>query len=908
MIPLKLHIKNFVSYGNTTQIIDFEPYHLICFSGKNGHGKSALLDALTWAIWGQARKALGNSKADEGLVRLGQTNMFVGLDFICNGQTYKIRREFTLIGAKSQTNLEFGMVDPETGQTKPLTDKTIRTTQEKIDSLIGLSFEAFINSAFLRQGHSNEFSKKSPKDRKELLANILGLDTFESLRKRAADKVKESMHKRDQLSLMHNKILHHLAQKSVISFNLSTIVQQLTILESEEITTKEKIASLIEQKRLYVEKKNNCDIIAFKLEQINQQLEEKLTSFRQAVANYRAILKQENIALNTQLLQKERISLQELIALLEHKIATFLSSKERSLLLQEQLVLYTSNLQQKHTVAIEELNKHEHIHELSLRNFATKLDELQNEEKLKMLEQTKLEEQLQASSRALAQFAAKNQELPIIQEQFERRKAAYHKWIAQANALSSELKALEQKHQFTASSHNPQCPLCYQDLSSEKKQILLHDFNTQKQNFHRQLARYTKGIAELKELLVQQHARIESCTVEQNKHMQAAERAKYLEESKHKNTEVINKIQGELKIVHEALTKERTLAQETIQKKQILVQEYAQTLASDPFISATQSELAELQNAMHDSDITYGLHADAKKKMATLEHELSALEQFKGQIAFKHEHKKSISILATSLKLLKKQRLALTISLQAEQACLPAQNDSECAQQENQLKQTIDRLYNQKMERIHQKISFEQQLLAIERQEQEYEQQKLIIKELSDDIEDYQAIASALSKDGIQALLIEDAIPEIEQEANRILSKLTDNQSHIIIDSLRDLKNGGTKETLDIKISDSIGIRPYELFSGGEAFRIDFALRISISKMLARRAGTALQTLIIDEGFGSQDDEGLSNIMDALHKIQEDFAKVIIVSHLPSMKDQFPVHFLINKGAHGSTVRIVENG
>ena len=67
------------------------------------------------------------------------------------------------------------------------------------------------------------------------------------------------------------------------------------------------------------------------------------------------------------------------------------------------------------------------------------------------------------------------------------------------------------------------------------------------------------------------------------------------------------------------------------------------------------------------------------------------------------------------------------------------------------------------------------------------------------------------------------------------------------------------------------------------------------TKLLARRAGTSLQTLIIDEGFGSQDEEGLNHIMEALYKIQEDFSKVIVVSHLSSMKDQFPVHFLIKK-------------
>lgn len=157
-------------------------------------------------------------------------------------------------------------------------------------------------------------------------------------------------------------------------------------------------------------------------------------------------------------------------------------------------------------------------------------------------------------------------------------------------------------------------------------------------------------------------------------------------------------------------------------------------------------------------------------------------------------------------------------------------------------------------------------------------------------------------------MLIEQAIPQIEEEANDILSRLTDNQAQIFIESLRDLKSGGVKETLDIQISDSAGIRPYEMFSGGEAFRVDFALRIAISKLLAHRAGTALQTLIIDEGFGSQDEEGLNRLMDAIYAIQKDFSKIIVVSHLTTFKDNFPVHFIVEKGPSGSFVRIEERG
>jgi exonuclease SbcC len=206
----------------------------------------------------------------------------------------------------------------------------------------------------------------------------------------------------------------------------------------------------------------------------------------------------------------------------------------------------------------------------------------------------------------------------------------------------------------------------------------------------------------------------------------------------------------------------------------------------------------------------------------------------------------------------------------------------------------------------HARLALRQETLAV--LEKECAEERSRLTTLDELAADFQALALATGKDGIQALIIEQALPEIENEANTLLSRLTNNQAHITIESLRDLKKGGSKETLDINISDSLGVRPYELYSGGEAFRIDFAIRIAISKLLARRAGTSLQTLIIDEGFGSQDEEGLSKIMEAIYAIQDDFAKIIIVSHLTSMKDQFPVHLMIEKEPSGSKVHVFQQG
>ena len=129
-------------------------------------------------------------------------------------------------------------------------------------------------------------------------------------------------------------------------------------------------------------------------------------------------------------------------------------------------------------------------------------------------------------------------------------------------------------------------------------------------------------------------------------------------------------------------------------------------------------------------------------------------------------------------------------------------------------------------------------------------------------------------------MIIENAIPELEEEANTILAKLSDEPITISLESLKELQSGEMRETLDIKILDDMGDRPYELYSGGEAFRIDFAIRLALSKLLTQRSGARLRTLVIDEGFGTQDEEGLQKLIQAINAIQHDFDKILVITHL----------------------------
>jgi exonuclease SbcC len=122
----------------------------------------------------------------------------------------------------------------------------------------------------------------------------------------------------------------------------------------------------------------------------------------------------------------------------------------------------------------------------------------------------------------------------------------------------------------------------------------------------------------------------------------------------------------------------------------------------------------------------------------------------------------------------------------------------------------------------------------------------------------------------------------------------------------RQSASGKVTETLDIRISDEIGTRDYEMYSGGEAFRVDFALRIALARLLAERAGATMPTLIIDEGFGTQDAEGIDRLVQAITAIQDEFRLILVVTHIEDLKERFERRIEVSKDhSRGSLARVV---
>lgn len=188
MIPLHLRIAGFLSYRDPVDL-DFNMVDLACISGHNGAGKSSLLDAFTWSLFGEAR-----GKGVD-VINLSQDVKAaeVALTFLYEGNIYRVQR--TLPRNKS-TVLEFQVLDrgsqtTDDGRWRPLTEKTTRDTQARIEQTLRLDYETFINASFFLQGKADQFTQKKASERKAVLSAILGLEIWDTYKDRTAERRRE---------------------------------------------------------------------------------------------------------------------------------------------------------------------------------------------------------------------------------------------------------------------------------------------------------------------------------------------------------------------------------------------------------------------------------------------------------------------------------------------------------------------------------------------------------------------------------------------------------------------------------------------------------------------------------------------------------------------------------------------
>lgn len=183
MRPVRLTVSGFTCFREL-QTIEFAELDLFAIQGPTGAGKSSLLDAMTYALYGQTSR-LG-SRGLEALVSQGASGMLVTLEFEASGgQVYRVSRVWST--RQSEKQLRFDRHDGG-GRWSSATDANkVRDVADAIQTVVGLDFEGFTRAVLLPQGEFDRFLRGDANQRRELLKGLLNVHQIERMRERAAE-------------------------------------------------------------------------------------------------------------------------------------------------------------------------------------------------------------------------------------------------------------------------------------------------------------------------------------------------------------------------------------------------------------------------------------------------------------------------------------------------------------------------------------------------------------------------------------------------------------------------------------------------------------------------------------------------------------------------------------------------
>jgi exonuclease SbcC len=249
VVPVKIELRNFMAYHQVA--LDFQGIHLAALTGENGAGKSSLLDAITWALWGKAR-----AKRDDDLIRLGQTEMEVEYTFCLNDNLYRIIRKRDA-SKRGRSDLSFQV--EEVGGWRTLTEGSLRVTQSKINQLLRLDYDTFINSAFLLQGRADEFTTKRPADRKKILGDILGLGLYDIYAERAKKHAVEREKEIAALEAEIGRIELEVAREPEYRTDLASAEQEVAASNQKLQAAEQEMLTLRDQHRAVNDKQRQLD-------------------------------------------------------------------------------------------------------------------------------------------------------------------------------------------------------------------------------------------------------------------------------------------------------------------------------------------------------------------------------------------------------------------------------------------------------------------------------------------------------------------------------------------------------------------------------------------------------------------------------------------------------------------------
>jgi len=827
--------------------------NIACLAGPNGAGKSSILDAILFALYGKTERADG---ADD-LVRRGTQDMNVELTFMLNGQQYRVTRVRSLTG-RGKSVMELSVWGD--GGWQPMTGKTIRETEAALQALLRMDYKTFISSVMILQGRADEFTRATPAERKTILGQILGLDIYDTLQEAARLRARsmegeiKALHSRlDEIKQQLTKRDEEKAREAELLTRIQDLTGQIQTY-NDRIAELQKHMAILEaeagkQKEFEVERRQLEGEIA-NLQAERESLQKKVEQASKMLDAEQDILKYAN--------QYEKTKQQ--LVILEAKLPRLQALDQEIKGLEQQRSQADRRLTQivAQIKGLEDILANRSVLEQAAAEYRKATSDLEKVETLAEQWQAlnnQVKEALFAYQKAAQDVKVKRQNLETEIANLELKVAM----LADSGCLDPERATCR----FLADAQDAKARLIqltpvYESLKSGTAPEVKEVDRLKKEQLDLEVKRDALGYdpkkrQQLKDLVAALRPKAEQAA-------QLASKAELLENLREQERQSregladIEKRQQSLSGEHQQLDRElASLAQmrDALPK----LERWAKAKESLPAARQVVQEAQE-RDAWYESQLT-----GREERLETVKAKLTDCEGTETKVA------------------------------ELNGQMVLAQHEASGAQFE--------------LQNTQRQLGMVQQTLAsLKRLDVEAKEIREKVESGTSEQWKYQMLVTAFGKNGVPALIIENAVPTIEAIANELLGLMSNGQMTVNLITQREKKTGGFSETLDIVINDGMGAREYSTFSGAERFKVDLALRIAISEFLAQRAGSSVETLVIDEGLGALDPDGRNKFIEAINAIRGRFKKILVVTHLEELKDAFPSRLQVEKTPQGSVVRI----
>ena len=886
MKPLKIKISAFGPYKNCIDI-DFEKLGesgIFLITGDTGAGKTTIFDSISFALFGEVSGSNRPVPSVRSDFADNDTETFVELEFTHKNKKYKIRRNPAYERTKKRGE---GTTKTSADASLEYDDKVISGTKNvdiKIEEILGINSKQFKQISMLAQGEFLKILFAESKDRTEIFRRIFDTDIYNQIAKRLADKTRIAKAELEQL-------------KDYFAINSSNIVwkdgiQSVQPKDVNELFIQEILEKLQQEIKVNSEQFGKCQ------EQIGKQSDENSKMEKEIMAQ-----KDKNDKIDRcQKLQDEQKVLQEK----QEDI------KQKEILIQKSQEIINKILpkeDKKKELEKEISQKQKVLQDISEKIELGKKKEEKFKQILELIEIIKVQFQKYSELKdGKTELEDKIKKLQVIIKEQENKKIASEnaqKLEAEWEKLSTEV--LEKEKEFFREQagilaeklkENEPCPVCgslhHPNLAIKSTSVLtkeeLDNLKEKEEKSRKILTDATNKVTEINskiETLIKEFGEKPDVELYNKKYAEISEK---LEKAYNQLNDNYKKIMlkdiviesFEYDIFKEKITNKISKEREEFLKLQTQQENKKQI---DELLQKKEKAQNDYQNTLKE----LGFENEEQYKKSVLNN--LQIEIFSKEI---EKYKTDVTINATKLEEIQKEIKGF------EKVDLTAK-----IQEFNNKKQELENMRKQQME-YHRIFENNNRILVDLQTNSKKLDSK--IKEFTM-VEDLSKIANGTVY-GKRRIEFEQFVQAsyfdmVIIEANKRLLKMTDNRFLLV-----------RKESSE-RVSDKIGLelevidnyngkrRDVKSLSGGEAFKAALSLALGLSDVIqSYSGGIVVDTMFIDEGFGSLDTESREQAINTLNQLTDNHKLIGIISHVTELKERIDKKIIVTKSTEGSKITV----